>query len=373
MGTQAALQRTASQVPRSVLYDSFHGSYSDSPRAIYEELVARGSDLTSTWVTRPGTADFPAAAAAVNLDRLRGQRRIGGHRLVVANVQMPSSFQKRHGMFYLQTWHGTPLKRLGADHQGWTNTRAQQRQLRDYQRWDLLLSPNRFSTEIFRRAFRFEGEIYESGYPRNDILNDVDRESIRRRVRTQLGIAPDQRAVLYAPTFRDDQWDAVSGRPRYVHKLDIPLLREKLAPESILLFRLHERLRRDVAPAAPDTFVRDVSNFSDIGLLYLAADVLLTDYSSVMFDFAVTGKPMLFYTYDLEHYRDSLRGFYFDFESEAPGPLCRDTGDVASALEDVDALVATNALRYKHFQGAYCYLEDGRAASRVVDRILALV
>lgn len=149
-------------------------------------------------------------------------------------------------------------------------------------------------------------------------------------------------------------------------------MQEKFAENSVLLLRLHERLRHDVAPTRPDAFVRDVSKFSDIGLLYLAADVLITDYSSVMFDFAVTGKPLIFYTYDLAHYRDSLRGFYFDFESEAPGPLCRDTGEVASALEDVDGLIAENALRYKDFRDTYCHLDDGRAASRVADRILSL-
>ncbi len=376
MAAQALVQRTTAQRTSSLLFDSFHGSYSDNPRAVYEELTSRpqATGLTTAWVAHPAESAFPAGVRRIDPQGLSGQRRVGEAGIVVANLQMPSSFQKR-GAFYLQTWHGTPLKRLGADNESWTNSPAQQRQMRDYQRWDLLLSPNRFSSDIFRRAFRYGGEILESGYPRNDVLNAPDRDARRAEVRRELGIAPEQRVLFYVPTFRDDQWDA-SGALKYVHRLDVPLLQQRLGGDDVVLIRLHDRVRRDPAAAkatAPGGPVRDVSLYPDINLLYLAADVLITDYSSAMFDFAVTGKPMLFYTYDLEHYRDTLRGFYLDFETEAPGPLLRTTAEVADALGDLPATGRTYADRYARFRETYCYLDDGKAAQRVVDRILTLI
>ena len=118
--------------------------------------------------------------------------------------------------------------------------------------------------------------------------------------------------------------------------------------------------------------VHDVSFHPDISDLYLAADVMVTDYSSTMFDFAITGKPMLFYTYDLEHYRDALRGFYFDIEADAPGPLVRTTGQLVDAIADLDAVQRRYDASYARFRSRFCHLEDGLATQRVVDWLLGL-
>jgi CDP-glycerol glycerophosphotransferase len=117
---------------------------------------------------------------------------------------------------------------------------------------------------------------------------------------------------------------------------------------------------------------RDVTSWPDIAELYLAADALITDYSSAMFDFAVTGRPLLFYTWDLEHYRDQSRGFYFDFEAEAPGPLLRTPEEVVAALGDLDGLRERHAERYAAFSARFCHLDDGRASERVVDAVFDL-
>ena len=117
--------------------------------------------------------------------------------------------------------------------------------------------------------------------------------------------------------------------------------------------------------------MRDVSAYPDATELMLAADVLVTDYSSMMFDFANTGRPMLFFTYDLDAYRDEIRGFYFDFAERAPGPLLRTTDELAAALQDIDAVVSEHAERYREFAAEFCELDDGRAAERVVDRLFS--
>jgi CDP-glycerol glycerophosphotransferase len=173
--------------------------------------------------------------------------------------------------------------------------------------------------------------------------------------------------VLYAPTYRDQIRDD-RGRFRLELALDLERLRAAVGPDTVVLFRKHHYVV-DPVPVTADGFVRDVSDFPDGTELMLAADVLLTDYSSMMFDFANTGQPMLFFTYDLERYEEEIRGFYFDFEAQAPGPLLATTDEVGEALRDLDAVAARHADRYRAFAATYCEFDDGHAAARVVERI----
>ncbi len=202
----------------------------------------------------------------------------------------------------------------------------------DVDRWDLLLSPNRVATPLLRRAFRYQGEVVENGYPRNDILSDPDRDYTRARVRRSLGIPEDKTVVLYAPTWRDDQV-FVEGGKAFALGLDLDDFTRALGDDHVLVLRLHYMVSASVA-AKEHPAIRDVSAYPNVSELYLAADVLVTDYSSIMFDFAITGKPIVLFTYDLDDYQDRLRGFYLDLATEAPGPLLTTTEDVIAALRD---------------------------------------
>jgi CDP-glycerol glycerophosphotransferase len=345
-----------------VLFESWHGTYADNPRAISAELHRRRPDLRQVWVARD-PSDVPAWATAVAPDGVGYLRHLARARHIVANNAMPRHFRKRPGTTYVQTWHGTPLKRIAFDIPR-PAFRGGDRYLdglrRDVAGWDHLVSPNRFSTEVFRRAFRYAGPVLETGYPRNDVLLAPDAERRRRAVRFALGIDEDQLAVLYAPTWRDDG--------AFTLELDLARVGHALGDRAVLLLRAHHLVAATVR-AADLPRVTDVSSRPDIAELYLAADVLITDYSSVMFDFAVTGKPLLFYTYDLDRYRDELRGFYFDFEAQAPGPLLRDTEAVIAALEDLQTVRAASAERYAAFKERFCHLDDGRASARVVEAV----
>jgi CDP-glycerol glycerophosphotransferase len=294
---------------------------------------------------------------------------VGSARYIVANVEMREHLDKTPGMVFLQTWHGTALKRIGYDNRYvHAHPAGFERDVEEYRRWDYLISPNAFTSEVMRSAFRgFEGEILETGYPRNDVLNSPDRDAIRARVRAALGIEDGQRAVLYAPTWRDNLYHE-QGPGAFQLALDVDGMARSLGDDHVLMLRLHFLVAGEAAGAGGDA-VRDVSAFEDIRELYLAADALITDYSSVMFDFAITGKPLLFYTYDLVHYRDELRGFYFDFEAEAPGPLCMEMDELIEALADERGTQRQFADRYAAFRERYCYLDDGRAGERVVDRV----
>jgi len=239
---------------------------------------------------------------------------------------------------------------------------------RDVAKWDLLLSPNPFSTPIMQRAFRYDGEICESGYPRNDLLCSPDTERIAEQVRARLGIPAGKRVVMYAPTWRDNQYYA-SGRYRFDFRLDLERAWRELGDGYVILLRGHHHMADDVPAGTRPGFVINVTRYPEITDLFLVSDAIITDYSSVMFDFAPTGRPMLFYTYDLEQYRDKLRGFYFDFQAEAPGPLLATSAEVVESIGDLDGVAARYRQAYAAFQAKFCPLDDGKAAARACDRI----
>src|SRR3712207_4483149 len=234
--------------------------------------------------------------------------------LIIANTHIELDWVKKPGAVYLQTWHGTPLKRIHNDVLWAPEGRLAYLDL-DVQRWDYLISPNEISTPRLRDAFGFTGEVLAVGYPRHDVLSPPEADVVRARVRGQLGIPDDVTAVLYTPTWRDDEYFA-DGTPNVQLALDVDAFTRVLGPQQWLLPRLHYMVTDRSEPLDREGVV-DVSWYPDVHELYLAADVMITDYSSTMFDFAITGKPMLFYTYDLEHYRDTLRGFYFDLDRKS--------------------------------------------------------
>jgi CDP-glycerol glycerophosphotransferase len=359
-----------------IAYNSFHGRFSDNPRAIYEELASRGGELEHLWTSREAEPDsFPAGVIKSAPGTERHRDDVAAADYIVANVEMREDLRKRDGIVFLQTWHGTPLKKIGYDN-NWVkaNPAGFERDVREYERWDYLISPNPLSTRIFREedAFRgFAGEIIETGYPRNDALNAPDRYRVRAEVRERLGLEDGRTVVLYAPTWRDNLFHT-EGPDSFSLTLDLEAMAERLGDDHAFLLRTHFLVGASVAESAGEAAI-NVSDYPDIRELYLAADVLITDYSSAMFDFAITGKPMVFFTYDLEHYRDEMRGFYFDFEAQAPGPLCRTTDEVIAVLADRDGSLAPFADRYRAFAAEYCALEDGRASARVVDRVFAEV
>lgn len=350
-----------------VVYQSFEGRYSDSPRALYEAWVRERAGDTHTWLVDPAHQHgFPDSLVTVPSSGSRCVEALEAADLVIANTHTDMTWRKRGDATYLQTWHGTPLKRVHFDVL-WAPPGHIERMTRDVKRWDILISPNRASTVTLRQAFGFTGEVLETGYPRNDMLNAPDRESIRREVRRRLDLDDETTVVLYTPTFRDDARFA-EGRPDIELAVDIESFVKALGANYCLLLRLHY-LVTDRRPPVHGPAVRDVSYYPDIAELYVAADVMVTDYSSTMFDFAVTGKPMLFFPYDLEHYRDQIRGFYLDYEELAPGPLAATQDELVEALLALPDVQRRYAGRYSRFRERFCHLEDGRATGRVLDRV----
>jgi len=357
----------------SVLFVSWKGKQcGDNPLGVAAELRRRGDDREHLWVVNDWATPVPPGGTGV----LRGTREyfdaLARSRFVISNDDMTAPFRKRDGQVYVQTWHGTPLKRIGFDienPQFISGTAYFDHLARDVAQWDLLVSPNPFSTPIMRHAFRYEGEIAEYGYPRNDLLRGPDAAVTAADVRKRLGLPDGKRVVLYAPTWRDNQVYANGKRYRFDMRLDLEQAWQALGDDYVFLIRGHHQAGDDVPAGLRPDFAVNVTAYPDIAELYLVSDVLLTDYSSAMFDFAVTGRPMVFFTYDLAEYRDKLRGFYFDFEAQPPGPLLATSAEVLSVLEDLDAVAASYGTAYQRFADKFCPLDDGQAAARLCDRV----
>lgn len=360
-----------------VLYTCFNGrQYSCNPRAIHEEMVRQRIDIPQLWVVGDQQAALPDSVTPIRLNGPEWHDAMAASRYIVTNHRIGDWFQRHPDQIVLQTWHGTPLKKIGRDvkevHFAYAPGMKQALQgAANYPKlpeWSYLISPNPFSTKIMKRAFAFKGEIIESGYPRNDVLYSADAKVIAAAVRARIGIPAGKRVVLYAPTWRDDQFYG-RGRYKFEMPIDLDRARAALGDDHVLLVRLHSNIV-DGVPNAGDGFVYDVSLYPEIAELYLISDVLVTDYSSAMFDYANTRRPMLFFTYDLADYRDRLRGFYFDFEAEAPGPLLETSDALIEALRSADAAIAPYASAYDAFAERFCSLEDGKASARVIDRLL---
>ncbi|MBR8742476.1 CDP-glycerol glycerophosphotransferase family protein [Nocardiopsis sp. MG754419] len=359
-------------VTEGVLFDTYTGrQYSDSPQSIYAELRGRGqwADYPMSWLVADGQVRLPEDLTPVRHKGEEYHRELARSRYLVTNSRQPNWFHRHPDQTVVQTWHGSMLKRIGFDVD---NIRGKSRDYFDKlawetRQWDYLVSPSPWATPILRSAFRFEGEILETGYPRNDIFFAADRERVAERTRRLLGLPEGKKVVLYAPTWRDDKY-YTRGKHKLDLHLDLRRMYEKLGDDHVLLVRRHPRVV-DSVPIVGEDFVYDVSLYPEIMELFLITDVLITDYSSMMFDFANTGRPMLFFTYDLEGYRDNLRGFYFDFEETAPGPLLTESDDVIAALLDIDEVAERSGASYRAFVEQFCPLDDGHAAARVVDRV----
>lgn len=364
--TRAAFPMLLEQLPLQddlVVFESFLGkAYAGNPRYIYEALRRMRPDLRCVWAYN-GEAPIPGDPPRVKRGSTAYYRLLAQARYRVNNILFAAHGRKAETR-YLQTWHGTPLKRLGYDIEvSGPEVDARENLYRESRAWTHLLSENGYSSTILARAFRHGGEVLEVGYPLADPLagEAVDRRDILCR----LGLPCDHRFVLYAPTWRDDR-QVGHWRFDFDLRLDIDRVAAALQPDQVLLIRAHHLVSRGLQDRPLPSNVRDMSHVDDATDLCVIADVLVTDYSSIFFDFATTGRPILFYCYDMERYAKEVRGFYLDMEQDLPGPIARSNEELIELLSDLPTVQAAHAERYAAFRKRFCALNDGRAAERVV-------
>ena len=288
----------------------------------------------------------------------------------VFNVRQPLWYRKREGQVFVETWHGTPLKRLVFDQEEVTSASPKYKQqfYRQRQEWDYLVSANPFSTKTFRSCYKYEGKMLEYGYPRNDILYWPNKDQIAKDLRKKLGIPEDKKTILYAPTWRDDEHYG-KGEYKFTLALDLKLMMEKLSDEYVVLLRTHHYIADNIDTTGLEGFVYNLSKYDDISEIYLISDICITDYSSVFFDFANLKRPVLFYTYDIEKYKNQLRGFYIDMNTEVPGPLLYTSEEVVNAILHIDQINEEYKERYEEFYKRFCCYDDGNASKHIVEEV----
>lgn len=335
-----------------------------SPRAIYEELLRREAPIRMVWSVAPGVRHVPEGAAVVRRGSWRHVWAMARAGVWVDSHGFPLDYPKPRGTRYLQTWHGQGIKSIGFDapdlRSDFEGPRRQWRAA--VARWDALVSPSAEFSRLFLPSNGYTGTVYRYGTPRCDAL--VRGESTGD-VRERLEIPAGRKVLLYAPTYRDRD----KGGGRSV-RVDLERLAEELADEWVLVLRTHP-VERYEPPEHVRHFVRSAAAYPEINDLMLASDALLTDYSSVMCDYALTGRPMLFFVDDWDEYRLSERGVYHDLPAIAPGPCVTTTEELIAALRDLPAGHERHAARYAAFRELWCADERGDAASRVVEDFFA--
>jgi CDP-glycerol glycerophosphotransferase len=355
----------------AALFRSYFGENTAcNARAVHRELRTRGSDLDLFWAVTDHSVEVPEGGIPVVHESRQWYELLGAAKYVMDNMHQPIYHVKRAHQVVIETFHGYPFKVMG--HRHWEQMAVTRLRLESFDRrareWDYLVSPARYATPLLRRDFRYDGEVLEIGYPRNDVLLADTAPARRAEIRELLGIRPDQQVVLYAPTFRD-YMSADDHSARMVDFFDLDEVSRRFGEHSVLLVRGHAFNARAGSRVGGQTGLIDVTRYPDVADLYLAADAAVVDYSSLRFDFGVTGKPMVFHVPDLERYRDDSRGWLFDFEPTAPGPLLRTTDEVLDALSDLDDLRVAYADAYETFRRDFLDLEDGHAAARFVDAV----
>lgn len=367
-----------------ILFCTFNGkSYGDSPKAIYEYMLndPKFDDYTFVWafkdpykfkdiLNNPRTFIVKAKTASY-------EETCAAAKYWLFNYRVDDHIYPKDDQVYVQLWHGTPLKKLGYDILNSDNAMNSLSEIKskydtDASKFKYILAPSDFAKDKFISAWNLKAhgkddKVIVEGYPRNDYLNNYKPDDVNK-IKDKLGVPRNKKIIFYAPTWRDNQHDSKIGYT-YEPDMDFDLVKEELGDEYVILFRIHYLAANKVDFEKYKGFVYDVSDVSDINELYVIADMLITDYSSVFFDYANLGRPMLFYMYDYEEYQNNLRGFYID-TNELPGPIVQTTSELVDLIKNIDRTVEEYKEKYNEFNQKYNYLDDGQASKRVAYKVI---
>ncbi len=300
-----------------IFFESFLGeSYSCNPRSIYEYLIENDYNYKYVWSLRDPSKVNLNDAKVIKKMCIRYLYHLATSKYIINNSRMPLKWHKRKGQKFIQTWHGTPLKRLVYDMDkvkmpGVNKKTYLKNFTKDVEKWDYLLSPNEYSTPKFKSAFRYDGKILKSGYPRNERLKNIDFKEIND-IKSKLKIPVDKKVILYTPTFRDNRY---IDKGKYIQDIFINLekIKKAIGEDVVMILKSHYLVKEVNYKYSKENII-DLSSYDDITDLYLISDMLITDYSSTFFDYIYLKKPIVFYQYDQKEYEKDIRGFYIPIE-----------------------------------------------------------
>lgn len=343
---------------KTILFEAYWGAkYQCNPRYLYEYIDRNHPEYTCIWSFEDERTPIVGNGRRVRKYSREYYRCLATAKYLVNNVNFENEYVKREGQIEIQTMHGTPYKSLGFDVAADFPTEEHKiKYLKRNKRWNYLVVQGKFSEEMAWQWFRFDKTMLRTGYPRTDGLFHVSEEE-KQELKQRLGLPQDKEIILYAPTFRREGI--------YEMPLDLERLRRELSERYILLIRLHHFVAKSYQVPADNSFIFDFGGYNNIEDLFKVTDLLVTDYSSIMFDYALTGKPMIFHTYDLDDYVNDLRGSYFDIAEEAPGVITRTDDELLAAIGSLQAGEVPEKARIDRFRERYLTYEN-EASSEVI-------
>ena len=348
------------------MFNYYGSGYGCNPKYISDFLLNNypGGQFDIVWAFYDSTDNsYPDSIRKVKTMSIRYFYELCTSKVVITNFRTTDFFVKRKNQYYIQTWHSSlRLKQIERDAENVLPVNYVKMAKRDSLKCDLLLSGCKYSTDIFKKSFWYDGEIFEHGTPRNDLLFKNDLE-LKKTVKRKLNVPTESKVLLYAPTFRKDN-------DLSVYDLNYSRLCEKLKSrfggDWIVLVKLHPHLMSKADQSPPGVNVFDVTDYEDIQELLLIADVLITDYSSLMFDFSITKRPCFLYVPDLEEYTNKDRKLYFQL-NELPFINAVSNDELFDKLEQFDKAGYHGNL--KEFLTKIGSFEKGRAAEHLTHRL----
>lgn len=367
---------------KTVIFYAFAGkSYACSPKAIYECMIQdkEYKNFNFIWAfIKPENYKFLEENINTKVIKYGGkqyEKSLAKAKYWIFNYKIEDHIYPKKNQIYVQCWHGTPLKKLGYDLKGSRNAMNSDKEIYskykiDAKKYKYIISPSKFASEKFATAWNLKNtnrlhKILEIGYPRNDFLYNYKEENCIK-IKEKLNISKNKKVILYAPTWRDDQHKSGVGYT-YKTEVDFEMLKEKLSDNYIILFRAHYLVANSFDFEKYKNFIYDVSNIDDINELYVISDILITDYSSVFFDYANLKRPIIFYMYDFEKYKDELRGFYIDMD-ELPGKITKTEDELIQAIKETTNFKYDE--KYKMFNEKFNHLDGGQVSKRAIKAII---
>lgn len=380
-GVFAEFYNTCSVDENAVLYEAFYGrGMLCNPNGLFHAFMKRHdfAEYTHIWVIE----DFESNAAIIeeyeNMKNVRFVeflsdeyfRCLATSKYLINNVMFPAYFVKKPQQVYINTWHGIPLKTLGYDQVN--GNAATANSIRNFLSTDYLISPCAYHTDIYKKAFKLEGiyngRVIEEGQPRNDLTVYADRECIFERMRRNgVQIEEGKKIILYAPTWKGQNYSKPTVNPEEYYEF-IRYIESRIDRDRYqVLVKPHQVVYQYMKEETADTeqFVPAVLDANEI---LAVTDILISDYSSIYFDYMVTERPILFYIPDVDAYKD-YRGLYMGLD-ELPGPVTQKLSEIGDWLCDIEQVWKQHLDKYMAQKNRFVYLDDGASSERILQTVL---
>lgn len=348
-----------------IIFSNFYGNgYGDNPKYICDELLKSGKKYDIVWVVKKNIKqEFPDNIRTVKVNTLKYIYELSTAKIWVFNCRKNRAIKKRKEQYYIQTWHGgIALKKIEKDAEDKLDKNYITQAKEDSEAIDLMISNSEFCTNMYKNAFWYNKEIAEVGSPRSDVFINADKLLIKRAVCAYYNLSENTQILLYTPTFRDNYL-------KNPYDIDftkmMEILEKKTGREWITLVRLHPKENY------PEKFIRfskkikNVTNYRDVQELIMSSSLLITDYSSTMFDAMISNNNILLYANDIENYNNE-RGMYFKFE-QLPFHLATNNQELIDILKDIN--FQNKDKKYFEFEKQIGLKENGTASKCIAEII----